>query len=553
MGEGTGVANLQDYVRWRGDLTFEERGFNMVDNLVLVALAYLDLDGIVPGRNGGGHVTVKDAAVRMLARGDEADVRRLNQVPTSLLSDLAETARFGSARLSRYVDIIDPGEGVQFAALTVELGDGTVFVAFRGTDMTIVGWREDFVMSFELMPAQVLAAGYLQQVLEETDRPVRVGGHSKGGNLAVYAAARAAAAHDGRINAVYCDDGPGMGPEAAAAACTGRIEDRVVRIAPTFSVVGMLFASEPPDHIVASDARGLAQHDLMTWQVEGTDLVGEPGLDPLAVEINAAVAGYLDDADLEERRKVTEAVFGSLSAGGAVLIQDVAATSFGGVELVLLSLLRSRGQLRKPVRHGIRSVWRTVSSVDYAHLLRQAPAIRFMFLGVVGIFLIRVPGLGVQIFAAVALAGLSVLAVWRLTRVALRLRKDRSFRLPHLLIASGMLLLMLYSLTRIEAFILPANLFVGISFVLGAWASVQAGLRAINHAPPRVPRGVVLLVNAGVALLFGIVTLTTADIVVPLFVQQAGQYLLLVGLGGLALSVWDGASGIRQAHYLERA
>lgn len=534
------MGNLLDYLAWRGDLPLAERPFNLVDNLVLSALAYVHLDGLVPGPEIGGDLTIAQAAAMFEAQEPaDHDPRRLRVVPDSLLPALAATRRFRNARLSRHVDVVDLEDGIQFSALTIALDDGTTYVAYRGTDMTIVGWREDFVMSFQPMGSQRLAADYLHQVLATTVGNVRVGGHSKGGNLAVHAAAQTTDAELCRIITVHSNDGPGLSPQAASAARVDRILDRQVRIGPEFSIVGMLFNDEPPDWIVASDAPGVMQHDIMTWQVTFDALSTRPALARGAIEINAATAGYLDDADDEERRRVTEAIFGSLSAGGAVLLQDIRSPSFGGVELVLLSLTQSCGQLRRPIRHGLRVTMQALAGVDYAAVFRKSSTIRLTILGVVGLFLIMVPGLGVQILASMAIAGLVFLVAWRMGRLALRFGRRYAIRWSHIVVGGTVSLAILVALTHIQAFVLPANLFVGACFLVGSWTSVRTALPMLSSVPRRTTRAVLHIVNSVVALLFGIVALSTAGMVLPFFVQQAGQYLLIVAVTGLALNIWD--------------
>lgn len=534
------MGNVRDYLRWRGDLPLAEYPFNLVDNLVLAALSNVDLDQIVPEL--AEPITVAEASERLRAEPvSRYDPRRLVFVPTALVHDLAQTVRFRDARLSRYVDVTDAATGVQFAAITVALDDGTSYVAFRGTDTSISGWREDFVMSFDVMPSQPLASRYVKDVLASSTGTIRIGGHSKGGNLALHAASQLTDDQLGRVKAVYSNDGPGL---AAGRAETGRelLQDRVVRIGPPFSIIGMLFNDQPPDHIVASSAQGIMQHDIMTWQVLGTGLVELPALAPRAVEINQAIADWLSDAPNEERRQITAAVFDSLSAGGAELVQDVARSDFGGVESVLLSLARSRGQLRSPVRSVARTVSRTLASLDWLDAFRSTRSIWLILLGLSGFFLIRVPDLGAQVLAAIAVAGLGILIGFRLIRYFVRFQTRHRLRWQY---AAGAIALVVVSLalaTQINALIVPANLFIGASFVVGAWTSARSALTLLSGRPRRIPRAVLYLVNALAALLFGIVAFTTADEVLPFYIQQAGQYLLIVSVVGLFLLVHDRAS-----------
>ena len=185
------MANILDYLDWRGDLTLSERAFNEVDNLILAEICYLDLSGFAPAGFETQQVTLREAWDAYFAAHPTTDMGVLvpAQIPV-LVQKAAQTARFGSLRLLGYVNRIDEETQTQFSAMTMLLPDGSAYVAFRGTDDTIVGWKEDFNMAFTPeIPAQRYAADYLQQAAAALAfRPLLVGGHSKGGNLAVYAA-----------------------------------------------------------------------------------------------------------------------------------------------------------------------------------------------------------------------------------------------------------------------------------------------------------------------------------------------------------------------------
>jgi len=183
------MANTLDYIRWRGDLTFTQDPPNPVDALVFSALVYIRYGGRVESQPTVP-ISLKEAAEDFFA-GDnyEALVRVKNDL--TLLRLAANSVRFGSARLCMYQDQLIPEQETQFAAITFLLDDGSMFLAFRGTDSTLVGWKEDFNMTFQqTIPAQRLAVRYTLAVAQEYVAPMRLGGHSKGGNLAVFAAAR---------------------------------------------------------------------------------------------------------------------------------------------------------------------------------------------------------------------------------------------------------------------------------------------------------------------------------------------------------------------------
>ncbi|MCC6496719.1 MAG: DUF2974 domain-containing protein [Propionibacteriaceae bacterium] len=536
------MGNVLDYLRWRGDLTLADHPFNLVDNLVLAALANIDLSGIVPDPQDGGSITLA-AASAALEQGREGlhDARRLIFVPDALIHEMSRSARFRDAQLSAYVDTTDTSRGVQFAAICVRLDDGSTYIGFRGTDMSIIGWQEDFVMSFDLMPSQRLALEYLRDVVRSTSGVIRVGGHSKGGNLAEFAFGHLTDEERTQVQVAYNNDGPGLGPTVAPPDI-GPDDARIVRISPQFAVIGMLFHDAQPDFIVASAGSGLMQHDIMTWQVQGATLCETTALSSRATEINTAIANWLANAPDSQRRQITEALFTALSAGGATLIQDVNRGEFGGVESVLLSLARSRGQLRVPARNAFQVMAAEFVAVDYVGLLKQARPIKLALLGVLGLFFIVVPDLAVQLVAALGIAGVTVLVGVRIASYALRFGKRHRIRWPHILASVVVLALLLGLSTQIGALVVPGNLLLGLGFLIGGWDSGRKGLRVLYSHPRRTPRAVLFFVNALVAILFGIVALTTAGLVLPFYVTQAGQYLLIVALVGLFLATRDQAA-----------
>ncbi|GAA2180552.1 DUF2974 domain-containing protein [Brooklawnia cerclae] len=523
------MANLQDYVRWRGDFTLAEREFNTVDNLVLSALSYLDLDGIVPGP-GEGSITLAAASALWRRAPSGLDQRRLTVTDPSLLLDLGDSARFGTAVASDYVDAIDPDSGMQFAALTVRLDDGSAYVAFRGTDNTILGWREDFTMSFQTVPAQAAARDYLRARLAGETGPVRVGGHSKGGNLALYAAMGLPDHLHHRVTTVYNNDGPGLSPQIVDGERVERFQDKIVWIVPEFAVVGMLFNHAAPPRVVASGARGLVQHSLMTWQVEGTDLVDAPGIAAQAGLLNRAFDSLLEDATDDDRRDFTEAFFGALTAGGATLITDIPRWDGGSFESVLFALARSRGRTRRTVTAGARSALRAVVGVDYPALIRQHAAARSLLMVATGLFFIVVPQLAIQLLGSLAVLVICGAIVFRLARYFMKYKERHRMSRPKAVAAGVVTVAALVVLIQIQAFVTPMNLLIGVAFLGNAWSSGKRALGALRRSPRRWPRGVLLFVSAVASLLFGVVALSVVDQVVPFYVLQAGQYCLVVGL-----------------------
>lgn len=327
------MANIRDYLSWRGDITFAERPFNDVDNLVLSALAYLDFSGIIPGEESGDGTALGEACTRLLeqARGDITPyVRSLARIDTSFVELLAASARFRDAQLQAYVDVIDEERALQFSAMQVDLPASDTYVAFRGTDNTLVGWREDFMLSFTITQAQREAASYLHRAIERAianGRSVRTGGHSKGGMLAEYAARCLPDELCRHVLSVYSNDGPGMAPEVMPTEQRKHLGTLLRRIVPSYSVVGMLFTrTDKPRTIVASSARGIGQHDLITWKVARDRFEEVEKIQPDCLALDQAIAKWMGTLSLEERKLRTTELFDMLEASGATRLDDIASS-----------------------------------------------------------------------------------------------------------------------------------------------------------------------------------------------------------------------------------
>ena len=326
------MADVRDYLELRGDITLGERPFNDVDALALATLAYLDLSGVVGGPGERG-VRLTDACGELLARsgGDVASrVRSLATIDERFVVALGGSARLGDAVLRDYVDVRDDERVMQFSAVTADLEGGETYVAFRGTDTTLVGWRENFVLSFDVTQAQRAAAGYLARELERAARAgsrVRVAGHSKGGNLAAFAAASCPVALSGRIERAYSFDGPGMDRSVMPVSCHDVMGERYSKIIPAYSVVGRLFSDDAPAAIVASSAERSLQHDLLTWQVGPAGFVEADGPDPECLVVERSFSVWLAKLGPDDRRQLTAELFDALEAGGAETFEDIFASA----------------------------------------------------------------------------------------------------------------------------------------------------------------------------------------------------------------------------------
>lgn len=322
------MANILDYLEWRGDLTLEVSPFNEVDALLLAELSFINFEGIVPPPEIGRGVRLHDAAQAYFARneGKEIDMGVLvpDRIP-AMFCAMASSRRFGDMLVNAFEEHTDSELEQQFAAVTVELGDGTVYVSFRGTDDTLVGWKEDLNMGFLAeVPSQEQAVRYLNRAARQyAGRKLRVGGHSKGGNLAVYSAVRSVAAVQDRILAVYNNDGPGFMYDLSATAGHQRIAGRILTIVPQSSVVGMLLQHEKNVQVVHSTYEGIMQHDGFSWEVKGTQFVHLDDFSREGKIVDETIDSWASELSARQREALADAIYEVLTATGAQTLSEL--------------------------------------------------------------------------------------------------------------------------------------------------------------------------------------------------------------------------------------
>lgn len=272
------MGTVLDYLKDYGDYTLAEKPFSEVDSLILSQFSYLKFDGMAPGIDEEQPaVSMEELAQHELYDHLYAD-ERYRKDNTALFLGMYHSRRFRDIHIMNYVNQIDLTTEMQFSAVTIWLPDGVCYVAFRGTDETIVGWKEDLNLAFSgPVPGQRMSVEYLERVSKSIEGDFYVGGHSKGGNLAVYAAMNCSEEVRRRILIIYDHDGPGFRPEVKEGSAYGEIEGRIRKTVPRSSLVGMLLYSEGDYQVVESKTIGLAQHNPYTWLVRGDafQFVGE--------------------------------------------------------------------------------------------------------------------------------------------------------------------------------------------------------------------------------------------------------------------------------------
>lgn len=325
------MADFHDYLRWRGDLDFSQSPFNEVDAGIFAMLSYLKMRSIVPGCESKVKISIKELAARFFTHYPAAEEKpTLGSIISSvtvttppfeerlarLLGELSTCPRFENVQVSRFAEDTDSVVGRQFAAVTFTLPTRRRenVVAFRGTDDTLVGWKEDFGWFYlEEIPAQVSACRYLELAIRKMRAPFYVCGHSKGGNLAVYASTHIRPRHQRRIVKILNFDGPGFDFSVVDREPFAFAESRIVNFVPEESIAGMLFEPVGSRKVVSSSVPISSQHNAFNWNLEGAGFV-EGELADIASLLDHTVTAWLSGLSREERKSFLEALFSLVDA-----------------------------------------------------------------------------------------------------------------------------------------------------------------------------------------------------------------------------------------------
>ena len=300
--------NFLTYLKWRGDLSVKDFPFNEVDALILSELVYLHFEGIVPELGNEGCITIREAN----AKYEKSTAREMlyYKDKENLFDVLAFSPRFADMTLCNYVSTYDEKAQEQFAAMHVNVTSGFTFIAFRGTDSTVVGWREDFNMTYMMpVPAQQSAAEYVDQTVKGLFKKYSIGGHSKGGNLAVYSGAFCNPKIQKKILQIYNFDGPGFNRKMINDENYKRIENRISTYVPEQSIVGLLMEHEEDYKVVESTEFAVLQHEGFSWVIDRDAFVLVDEVNKYSKTLSVTLKAWLAEMSVAERKAVVDAFF----------------------------------------------------------------------------------------------------------------------------------------------------------------------------------------------------------------------------------------------------
>ena len=309
------MPNIQDHVIATGHQTMRERPFDKLDSLILTQIAYMPMEGFWGDKKSA---SLKDLWAFLNHKYPNGYADDTFQHARYVLTGIcAERPRYAELLLHDYENIIDTEREMQFAVCCFDLPDQQTYIAFRGTDWTLVGWKEDFNMSFMTVPSQREAVRFTEAIAAQTQNALLLGGHSKGGNLSVFAGAQVSDEVQKQIHRVYSFDGPGVDKATLHSERYRRIASRIESYLPQSSVVGMLLYYHPVYTVVRSSSRGILQHDALSWQVVNGDFETVRDVDFLGKLTNEALHSWLKELEPEDRRLLVDTFYQVIEAAQA--------------------------------------------------------------------------------------------------------------------------------------------------------------------------------------------------------------------------------------------
>lgn len=314
------MASISAYIKNYGNKTFFEEPFNEIDNVIFSSLIYLNYEGIVSENRK--YIMLQEAGIKYLEKYNFFEVSKLGiaqKVSYLLLKQVVNTIRYKDVLMYNFNYIAD--ENSQFGAVCFKVKKNFIYVAYEGTDNLLSGWKEDFKLSYEFpVTAQTLAIEYINKSIKIFDRNIIVGGHSKGGNLALVSSMYCKKSVNRKIKKVYSNDGPGLRREQIESERYKKIKNRFIHIVPNYSYVGVLLRNDT-FKVIKSTRRDFMAHSVSTWQTNGTSFI-ESSLSKISKNLKESIILWLDQHNDEQREKMITNVFKAFEKSGIKDIND---------------------------------------------------------------------------------------------------------------------------------------------------------------------------------------------------------------------------------------
>ena len=361
-----------NYVQEFGKDTFDERPFSEIDALVLTELGYSPLEEIVSSDMSGKEFSTVEEIAHHMGENAERLLRdnpmMITQERVDLTQEIGKAKRYQSLKFFGMKSEVDSDITKQFAAFTVEINPNVRIVIYRGTDETLIGWKEDFMMTYSpVIPAHKDAKEYLEQQAKLFDGEILLSGHSKGGNFAIYAAAFSDDSIKNRIIRVYNNDGPGFRDEVINSNGYQIILPKIQSIIPQTSIIGQLLSNKGKQKVICSKANGIFQHDAMTWEVTKDKFVPAE-LDDFSRFVKATLENWLEKLDAETRCSIISIVFSMIEETESETFREFGSDLIKNAVTVIKSLVKLPREKKRELIAALSALIKSSGKVTINHL-----------------------------------------------------------------------------------------------------------------------------------------------------------------------------------------
>lgn len=351
------MPNIIDYIEWRGDLSFENSPINEIDDIIFARFSYLPFKYIELKEID----TIENIALEMKDLDIENYLWNDDKV---FLQKIGNCKRFKDIKVSDYIEIFDEAAEKQFAAITLWIQKNQKYISFRGTDSSLVGWKEDINMGFKKdVPSQKEAVKYLSSMAEKYKDDLIIGGHSKGGNLAVYSAVFCKDSVKNRIERVINADGPGFDKSVILTDNYKKILNKIQTYIPQSSIVGRLLEHEEEYQVVKSIQKGIMQHDIYSWEIEPTKLIRIPTVTNNSEIFNGIVSDWLKNTTPEQRENFINMIYEIIMETQAQRTSDFRVETAKKIGIILNGYINVNPEDKKEIEHMVKLILESVFKV----------------------------------------------------------------------------------------------------------------------------------------------------------------------------------------------
>lgn len=532
--------NIYGYVKWIGGFTFDEKEFNDIDAVVLCTMSYYEFKLT---KDYGNHpLTLRETFLRIMAEKGEPPfyTATKNEWSDEFCELVAKSARYSRMLVKNYTESLDHENAVQFSAVTFEQPKLFNFIAFRGTDDTLAGWKEDFMISFTRTKAQELALKYARENIVPGTFNI-IGGHSKGANLALYASAYLKFDRWDMVNMVYLLDGPGFCPEVLDTSDIAKVNRRAVRIVPEFCVIGKLFEPEIDNSIIVKSAgKGLLQHDPFTWGIQYGELMTTDTYDEKSEKLNDLIGRWIESLDQSERETFINELFDALASQGALTVSDIMEKGPDSIESIAMTLMSGSHTTRKavaslPEQALFGNTFYKIKENGLIQWLKECKVAKDILLIIAGLFFVIASDNALDITAMIFFLALTavelVLTIRRLAQAGWSIAKVKE----RLYILAALIAICIVIVVKDQALFMFGSLLYGVISLILAFRQLSCALDKNDDNVMRIIHGI----ETAALFFFGVTFLTINS-------DQIYGYALFVGI----LLMVDGASRIAGRIYL---